>query len=170
MLIHAVVHRRRLSMCRGVVLIHLHVVRRLRMRRLCGPLLTRSLGLLLLLDARCDSLVERRVLQVHWWYEGTSELLLGDEGMQLGLLWGPPLERVDRQQTTHEVNECNAVVQLYTDWLGDSPVSRKHQGLTSLHLCLLHIFAWHRVAPYNFLQGRRGEVFFAWLLLGVVLS
>lgn len=157
-------------MGRCVVLIHLHVVRVLRMRCLCCTLLTGSLGLLLLLDTRCNSLVERRVLQIHRWYKRTSELLLGDERVQLRLLRGPPLQRVDRQETTHEVNECNPIVQLYTDWSDNSHVTRKHQELTSLHLCLLHILAWHRVTAYNLLQSRGGEVFLAWLLLGVVLS
>lgn len=119
LLIHAVVYWGRLSMRRGVVLIHLHVVRSLRMRRLCCPLLTGGLGLLLLLDTRCDSLVERRVLQVHRRHEGASELLLGDEWVQLGLLRRPSLKRVDRQQPAHEVNECNPVVQFYPDWLGE---------------------------------------------------
>lgn len=170
LLIHAVVHRGRLSMCRSVVLVHLHVVRRLRMCCLCCSLLTGSLGLLLLLYARCDSFVERCVLQVHRWYKRTSELLLGDERVQLGLLRGPSLKRVDRQQATHEVNECDPVVQLYMDWSESLPVDLEDITLTSLDFCLLHTLAWHRVTAYNLLQSRRGEVLLAWLLLCVVLS
>ncbi len=101
-------------MRRRVVLIHLHCI-----RTLCGglsmgcSLLTRSFRLLLLLDTWWDSLVQRSILQVHWWHEWSSELLLCDEGMQLGLLGRPALERVDGQQTTDEVNESNTVIDLY---------------------------------------------------------
>lgn len=87
LLIHSVVHRRGLHMRLWVVLVHLHGVGclgcRLCMRR---PLLTRVFGCLLLLNSRRNSLVERGILQVHRWYEGSGELLLCDERMQLGLL------------------------------------------------------------------------------------
>lgn len=112
-------------MRRGMILVHLHVVRRLRMR-LCCAVLRGSLSLLLLLNARGDSLVERRVLQVHRWHEWSSELLLGDEWVQLGLLRRPSLKGIDSQQAAHKVDERNPVVQFCSGKLdGISGESRK---------------------------------------------
>lgn len=70
-----------------LVWVHLHRVCGLCLSSLSSPLFASSLSLLLLLDSGGDSLVDGRVLQVHRRHEWTSKLLLGDEGVQLGLLW-----------------------------------------------------------------------------------
>lgn len=101
-----------------MVLVHLHCIcglcgrLRLRLCGLCSPLFTRSLRLLLLLDPRCDGLVQIRIFQIHGRYERLGKLLLRDEGVKFGLLWRPPFEWIDLQQSAHKVNECNPIVQL----------------------------------------------------------
>jgi hypothetical protein len=111
LLIHAVVHGRSLwlRLRRSVELIHLRGIRILRMRRLRCSLFAGRLGLLLLLNTR-SGLVGRRILEVHWRHEWPSEFLLGDERVQFRLLWRPPLQRVDRQESAHEVDECDSIV------------------------------------------------------------
>ena len=114
------------------------------MRHLCCSLLTSSLSLLLLLDAGSNSLVERRVLQVHRRYEWTRELLLGDEGVQLGLLGRPSLKRVDRKKTPDKVNECNPVVQFCRDKLENQSSVLIHEEpyLAQSHFASCSFSAW----------------------------
>jgi hypothetical protein len=119
--VHAIVNWWSLAMSWGVVLSHLHRIRRLSSRLglclgclscLCRPLFTSSFCLLLLLYARRNTLVECRKFQVHGRDKWSSELLLSDERMQLCLLWGPSLKRIDLQQTAHKVDKGNAVIDL----------------------------------------------------------
>jgi hypothetical protein len=119
--IHSVVNWRSLVMSWGMVLSHLHGIRRLSsglglclgcLGRLCRALLTSGFCLLLLLYPRCNTFVERRVLQIHGWDKWTSELLLSDKRMQLCLLRGPSLKRIDLQQTAHKVDKGNAIIDL----------------------------------------------------------
>lgn len=88
---HAIVHGRWLCVSRRVKLIHLHRVRVLRralcLRRLRRPLLACRFGLLLLLNARWHRFAERRVFQIHRRHKWPRKLLLGNEGVKLGLLW-----------------------------------------------------------------------------------
>lgn len=87
LLVHAIVHGRglRWRLRWSMELVHLHGIGILRMRRLSCSLFASSFGLLLLLNPR-SWLIGRRILEIHWWHEWPSELLLGDERVQLGLL------------------------------------------------------------------------------------
>lgn len=119
--VHAIVNWRSLVMRLRVVLSHLHRIRRLSsglglclgcLSCLCGPLLTSGLCLLLLLYSRCDTLVERRELQVHGRDKWPSELLLSDKRMKFCLLRGPSFKRIDLQQPAHKVDKGNTVIDL----------------------------------------------------------
>ena len=117
--VHAIVHRR--LRVRRMELVHLHRVgclgRRVCMCSLGSSLLARSFGLLLLLNPRWNGLVQRCILQVHGRHKGPGKLLLRDEGMQFGLLGGPPLQWVDSQKTTDKVNKSHSVVQFCNQFI-----------------------------------------------------
>ncbi len=77
-----------------------------------GPLLAQCLGLLLLLGARRRRPIQRARLQIHRWHELSGILLLRDERVQLRLLRGPSLQRVDRQEPTDKIDKGDSVVHL----------------------------------------------------------
>lgn len=96
------------------------------MSGLSSPLFAGSFSLLLLLNTGSDGLVWRRIFQVHGRHKRTRELLLSDEGVQLGLLRRPALERVDCEQTPYKVDECYPVVELYDNGKLDNKLTQPH--------------------------------------------
>lgn len=110
---------------------------------LCGSLLAESLGLLLLLYTRWWRLA-RCIFQIHRRHEWLCELGLCDEWMQLRLLRRPSLERIDIEQSSDKVDECDAVVHFC---LGQYAFVQRRGSLTSFDFGLFHVLSWHRVAP-----------------------
>lgn len=133
--IDVIVYRRR--RLRLLILVHLHSVGGLRCSVLLClsldlgslrslPLLADGLSLLLLLHTRGRGTSRRRSLEIHGWHKGLCELLLCNEGMQLGLLWRPALQGVYVEQTSDEVNKGNSIVELCGTCQIMIALNRKH--------------------------------------------
>lgn len=113
-----IVHGRLLRVCGLLILSsHLGVSSLCRRVRLClsglCPLLAQCFSLLLLLGAWRRRPIQRARLQIHGRHERTSELLLGDEWVELGLLRGPTFQRVDVEKTPNEIDKGDSVIHFY---------------------------------------------------------
>lgn len=87
--------------------------------------------------------------------------------MQLGLLWGPSLERIGIQQTTDEVGKGKSVVHFY------ALLVHMFRGikapLASVDLALLHVLPRHRIASDDLRQRCGLKILFARLLFRTML-
>ncbi len=130
--VHVAVHGCLLLLCGGVrggrvAWGHVHAgvcgLLGLRGLLLLGALFGKGFGLLLLLDTWGWG-AGGGDFEVHLGLEGAGKLLLGDERVGAGLLWGPAFERVDVQEAVDEVDEgfaighfCNELVHaLFSDY------------------------------------------------------